>query len=180
MKRVLGILLALGTVLLLVSCNAGSEKAVTTEERVEQFLTSFFTAPDEKAEELFGPLFPLTGVDHKYEEAMGEYGEYLKTVYDPESFTEDFYNGLIQSGGVGSFVPIMVCIPMDVQIKPASVTVEKNTEDTFRYTAEITITGQAGDSAVTQEGRVQVDDSGRISWMDPDFGALQSALMPNS
>lgn len=148
------------------------------EQRIETFLVTFFTAPDEKLLELSPKLKPNPQDPTAGDTALGEYKDYLKTLHSPEDFTEKFYDE-IADVMLQSMVFPTFCVEKNAQLEPESMQVEKKTEvgEVYTYTAKLILTKDGTTSTITQEGTVQTDETGKISHISPEVDEIVGALL---
>lgn len=172
MKKVLCLLLAVLYVFSLVSC-AGQNEA---EERIERVITRVLTCPDEELVALLRdyPVYidGANGMDEelllKRRDAEEQYAEHLKTVFTAEDMTEDYQQQFCGSI-YGSLAFPGVCAGGEISISVESVAVELISEENRRYgySAELVITDPRGEEIpYMQEGKVQLSEDGRVSWID--------------
>lgn len=178
MKRNLLAILLSACFLLMTACGAGGGNAQkdTPEDRISAFLTTFFTCPDEKLTALYPSLTDMQDSE-KNAAALEEYREYLHTVYSADDFTEKFYQSLPETMFSNNVFP-MRCAAGEGKIKVDSVSVklQEKSSDVYDYTAQLTVTQDGTEQAVTQVGKVQTDENGKISWIDPDLSAVDNAF----
>ena len=172
MKKVICMLFSFVLLLSLSAC--AGQKA--EEERIVRVLTKLLTCPDEQLVSLVtdnniysgDSPYPDQELLLKAQQAQETYAEYLKTVFTTEDMTEDFQQKLCGSGYFSLIYP-SACAQEGIQIGVESVSVELISEENRRYsfTAEIVITDKdGGETPYTQEGKVQLSEDGRVSWID--------------
>lgn len=178
MKRLVCLCLAVVLVIALSACSAGE----TTEQRIERVMTVYFTCPDEETVALIegNVVYLDEGVPYPSEKAIAaqykateDYGTYLETKFTEEDFTEKYQAVLCGSAYLGEIFPSL-CVQAGVSLTVDSVTVEIHSESsrTYTYTAELQIEKDGEKTPFTQTGRVQVDEDGRISWINCESNAL--------
>ena len=172
MRKVICLLLAFVLGCSLAACSGPSEK----EECIERVIARIFTCPDEELVSLIrdtnvyveGNPQPDPDLLLKAHQAGEEYAEYLKTFLTAEDMTEDLQEQFCGSVYLSQAFP-RVCVDADLSISVKSVKVEMVSEENRRYdySAELIITDQNGEEMpYTQEGKVQLCEDGRISWID--------------
>lgn len=172
MKRFFCLLLSALLIASLAAC-AGQDQE---EERIERVVTRMFTCPDEGLVSLImdnpiyidGSVQPDEDLLLKRQQAEEQYAEYLKTVFTAEDMPEDYQQQFCGRIYAALTFP-SACVGMEMSIAVESVTVELISEDNRRYgySAELVITDQNGEKTpYTQEGKVQLSEDGRVSWID--------------
>lgn len=172
MKKVVCLLFVFVLLFSLSAC-AGSK---AEEERIERVVTRVLTCPDEKLVALLKENNIYNGDNPqpdpelllKRQQAEEAYAEHLKTVFTTEDMTEDFQQRFCGNGYAGLTYP-SVCAMEGIQIRVESVSVALVSEENRRYsfTAELIITDKDGNETPhTQEGKVQLSEDGRVSWID--------------
>ena len=172
MKKVICMLFSFVLLLSLSAC--AGQKA--EEERIVRVVTRVLTCPDEELISLLRDNTIYSGDNPqpdpelllKRQQAEEAYAEHLKTVFTTEDMTEDFQQRFCGSGYAALTYP-SACALEEVQICVESVSVELISEENRRYsfTAEIVITDKdGGETPYTQEGKVQLSEDGRVSWID--------------
>lgn len=173
MKRLCCLLLAVLLVFSLGACAGQSAE----EERIQRVMTCALTCPDEELVSLLednviylgeGSPQPDAELLEKRQQAEKAYAEYLKTVFTTDDLTESFQETFCETGYAAVTYP-SVCAQMGMSISVESVAVELISESSRRYgySAEVVITGPDGEETpYTQEGKVQLSEDGRISYID--------------
>lgn len=183
MKRLVCLCLVVMLVLAVSACSAEE----TTEERIERVMTVYFTCPDEELIALVtenviyidgGSPEPDKDALAAAHRAAEDYGENLKTKFTEADFTEEYQTKLCGSAYIGAIFPSF-CAQSGISLTVDSVTVALHSESsrTYNYTAELQIEKDGEKTPFTQTGRVQVDEDGRISWIDNKFNELTTEII---
>lgn len=180
MKKIFSLWLVLFCVVSFAACSP----AETPEQRVERVLTQVFTCPDEGTQAYADVVREsLSSMDQaetqgKLLRAEETLGKYVREKYDAEDFTDSLYENLYTHLYTNLVFPT-VCAMSDITVKPERISVEPESEAgrAYAYTAELAVEKDGEMISVLQEGKVQVDENGRISFFDLTGSALYDVVM---
>lgn len=149
--------------------------SASTESRLQRVVSDLYTGPNDIQRNL------LMNVEEDVIEGVNTADEYqavLDTQFDPEDFTEDYFAGL-STVLLQNLVFPQICAMNDYTLEPKSVQIEvyDATAHAYSYQLEVKVIQGNEMQIIEEKGRIQTDENGLVSWINPDLTQLMEAIM---
>jgi hypothetical protein len=163
--QIICLVLCLGMLLSFAGC--GGEQ--TDEEVLQGFVKNMFTLPTDFAAEHREEI-GIRDITAEYSAALRqELGEDLFA----ESYRDKFFDQVYPQWGVDLY-----CATADIQLVPQEVAIERYAEKSivYAFTVQATAKTESEETPVTLEGKIQLDEDGKISYVEMDLATLDQVF----
>lgn len=163
--RVICLVLCFGMLLSFAGCSEEEKQ----KEVLRGFVKDMFTLPTDFAAEHREEI-GISDITAEYSAALRqELGEDLFA----ESYRDTFFDQVYPQWAVDLY-----CATANIQLVPQEVAIERYAEKSivYAFTAQVTAKTESGETPVTLEGKIQLDEDGKISYIEMDLTTLDQVF----